>query len=83
MIGLSARQKLEAVRAGFARGDIPLAELLLHVEPLLLASAFTPAERASARSTVNDIERTIQTEREPRLTQRVLAMLEEAGARLG
>jgi hypothetical protein len=55
----------EAIREGFVGGTIPVCDLLLHLEPLLLQVASDPETSGEARTIVNAIERTIFTEPEP------------------
>lgn len=69
--------RAQRVRDRFQAGGIPIDELILHIEPLLL-QASPPTAEVGVRKIVNDIERAIHTQVEPHRNAVLLDLLNQA-----
>jgi hypothetical protein len=68
----------ETIRDRFMAGRIPVEEVLLNIEPILVESASDPAGQAEVRKIVNQIERIAFTENEPRRCHLIAVQLTAA-----
>jgi hypothetical protein len=75
---MSAIKRVEGILKSFVDREIPLDELLLHLEPILVESAPDRRGQDEVRKIVNAIERTIYTENEPTRSDEITALLRNA-----
>jgi hypothetical protein len=76
-------EKAQNVRDRFIAGAIPVDEVVLHIEPILVQAASDAHGQAEVTRIVNALERRIYTENEPRRSGLIVDLLGAAVAFAG